>query len=102
MCIRDRYRIVAYLDDAETRAMGIEIMAARVGLTAAEYEPFLAGTRILSRQEAISFLVDKPGFQSVYGSTRISDSFNVKYEAYAEPQIIEQYIDASLTLPVGH
>jgi NitT/TauT family transport system substrate-binding protein len=96
------YRIVAYLDDAETRAMGIEIMAARVGLTAAEYEPFLAGTRILTRQEAISFLVDKPGFESVYGSTRISDSFNVKYEAYAEPQIIEQYIDTSLTLPVGH
>jgi len=96
------YRIVAYLDDTETRAKGIEIMAARVGLTPMEYEPFLAGTRILSRQEAISYLVDKPGFESLYGSTRISDSFNVKYEAYSEPQIIEQYIDPSLTLSVGY
>lgn len=96
------YRIVAYLDDTETRAKGIEIMAARVGLTPTEYEPFLAGTRILSRQEAISYLVDKPGFESLYGSTRISDSFNVKYEAYSEPQIIEQYIDPSLTLSVGY
>lgn len=95
------YRIVDYLEDPETRGQAIEIMAARVGLSAEEYEPFLAGTRILSREEAVAFFADKPGFQSVYGSTRISDDFNVKYQAYSEPQKIEQYIDPSLTSQGG-
>jgi NitT/TauT family transport system substrate-binding protein len=92
------YRIVAYLEDSETRAEAIEVMAARVGLSAQEYTPFLAGTRILSRQEAMTVLIDKPGFGSLYGSTRIADNFNVKYEAYSASQSIEQYIDPNLTM----
>ena len=70
------------------------------GLSPGEYEPFLAGTKILTRQEAAAFFEDKEGFQSLYGSTRISDAFNVKYQAYSEPQVVEDYIDASLTIPV--
>ena len=93
------YRIVDYIEDPATRANAIEIMAARVGLSAEEYEPFLAGTRILSREEATAYFVDKPGFKSLYGSTRIADAFNIKYQAYSEPQTIEQYIDSGLTLP---
>ena len=93
------YRIVEYIENPATRANAIEIMAARVGLSAEEYEPFLAGTRILNREEAMAYFVDKPGFQSLYGSTRISDAFNVKYQAYSEPQVIEQYIDSGLTVP---
>jgi NitT/TauT family transport system substrate-binding protein len=93
------YRIVDYIEDPATRANAIEIMAARVGLSAAEYEPFLAGTRLLSREQATAYFADKPGFASLYGSTRIADAFNVKYQAYSEPQIIEQYIDAGLTMP---
>ena len=93
------YRIVDYIADPATRANAIEIMAARVGLSAEEYEPFLAGTRILSREEATDYFVDKSGFASLYGSTRISDAFNVKYQAYSEPQVIEQYIDSGLTMP---
>ena len=95
------YKIVAYLEDPATRDKAIEIMAARVGLSAEEYEPFLAGTKILNRQEAMTFFADKPGFASLYGSTRISDEFNVKYQAYSEPQKIEQYIDSGLTEPSG-
>lgn len=91
------YRIVDYINDPATRGKALEIMAARVGLTAEEYEPFLAGTRILTRAEAAAFFEDKPGFESLYGSTRISDDFNVKYQAYSDPQVIEDYIDGSLT-----
>jgi NitT/TauT family transport system substrate-binding protein len=93
------YRIVEYMNNPDTRAEAIEIMAARVGLSAEEYEPFLAGTRILNREEASKYFIDKPGFDSLYGSTRISDAFNVKYQAYKEPQPIERYIDPSLTIP---
>lgn len=92
------YRVVDYINDPATRDAAVEIMAARVGLTPEEYQPFLAGTRILSREEAASLLVDKPGFQSLYGSSRISDAFNVKYKAYSEAQVIEDYIDPGLIL----
>jgi NitT/TauT family transport system substrate-binding protein len=95
------YKIVAYLEDPATRGKAIEIMAARVGLSAQEYEPFLAGTKILNREEAMAFFANKPGFDSLYGSTRISDEFNVKYQAYSEPQKVEQYIDSGLTAPAG-
>jgi NitT/TauT family transport system substrate-binding protein len=85
----------------QARHKAIEIMAARVGLSAQEYEPFLAGTKILNREEAMAFFANKPGFDSLYGSTRISDEFNVKYQAYSEPQKVEQYIDSGLTAPAG-
>ncbi len=91
------YKIVDYINNPATRDKAIEIMAARVGLSAEEFEPFLAGTKILTRAEAAAFFEDKPGFQSLYGSTRISDAFNVKYQAYSDPQVVEDYIDGSLT-----
>ncbi len=92
------YRVVDYLSDPDTREDAVAIMAARVGLTADEYRPFLDGTRILTRTEASELLDDDDGFRSVYGSTRISDEFNVKYGAYGDPQPIERYIDPSLTM----
>ena len=95
------YRIFDFLENPATRDQAIDIMAARVGLSAEEYEPFLAGTRLLSREEAMTFFADKPGFGSLYGSTRISDDFNVKYQAYSEPQKIEQYIYPGLTAEGG-
>ena len=91
------YRVVDYLNDPATREDAVAIMAARVGLSADEYRPFLDGTRILTREEASELLGDADGFESLYGSTRISDEFNVKYGAYAQPQPVERYIDPSLT-----
>ncbi|MEQ8937173.1 MAG: ABC transporter substrate-binding protein, partial [Gammaproteobacteria bacterium] len=38
------------------------------------------------------------GFGSLYGSSSISDDFNLKYEVYSEPQDIDSYIDSSLTM----
>ncbi|MBO6557996.1 MAG: ABC transporter substrate-binding protein [Pseudomonadales bacterium] len=92
------YQVVDFLMQPETQAEATAIMAARVGLTAEEYLPFMAGTKILTRDEAAALLKDAEGFKSVYSSTQISDDFNVKYGAYAEPQNIDRYIDPSLTL----
>ena len=73
-------------------------MAARVGLSPAEYEPILAGTKILSLEEAKAAFAKGEGFSSLYGSSKISDDFNVKYEVYAEPMDVDSYIDPSITL----
>ena len=90
------YKAVAYLKDPATREEAISIMAARVGLESAQYEQFIAGTRILTLEEVKQFLPQEQGFRSLYGSSKISDDFNVANDVYAEPQNIDAYIDTSL------
>lgn len=92
------YQIVDYINDPATQEDALAIMAARVGLTPAEYKPFLSGTKILTLDEAKSFLEKGDGFTSLYGSSKISDDFNLKYEVYGEAQDIDSYIDSSITL----
>ena len=92
------YKIVDYIYDPATQADAVSIMAARVGLSAEEYKPFLEGTKILTLPEAKSFLEKGEGFTSLYGSSRIADDFNLKYEVYTEAQDIDSYIDPSITL----
>ena len=90
------YRAVAYLKDPKTADDAVKIMAARVGLSPEEYKPFLKGTNILTREEANKFMVKGEGFKSIYGSSKISDDFNVANKVYAKPEVIEDYIDGSL------
>ena len=92
------YQVVDYILDPATQGDAVEIMAARVGLSAEEYLPFLAGTKILTLEEAKKHMAMGDGFESLYGSSKISDDFNVAYEAYGEPLDIDAYIDTSLTM----
>lgn len=92
------YRCVDYIYDPKTQDDAVSIMAARVGLSAEEYKPFLKGTKILTLDEAKTFFKKGDGFKSLYGSSKIADDFNIKYEVYGEPQAIDSYIDGSLTL----
>lgn len=92
------YRVVDYILDPATQDDAVSIMAARVGLSAEEYLPLLQGTKILTLEEAKAIFAEGEGFGSLYGSSKISDEFNLTYEVYAEPQDIDAYIDPSLTL----
>ncbi|MEM9257752.1 MAG: ABC transporter substrate-binding protein [Pseudomonadota bacterium] len=92
------YRVVDYIADEKTRPDALNIMAARVGLTADEYAPLLLGTRLLTLEEAKAVFGKADGFASLYGSTKISDEFNIKYEVYDTPQDIDAYIDPSITM----
>ena len=83
MCIRDR-------PDA------VKIMAARVGVKPEAYLPLLKGTKLLSLAEAKKVFVKADGFKSLYGSTKISDDFNVKYGVYKKPMDIQKTIDPTL------
>ncbi len=90
-------RVISYLNDPKTRNDAITIMSARVGLTPAAYLPLLAGTRILTQDEIKKVFVKTEGFRSIYGSSRIVDSFNVKYDIYKTAQDVDKAIDPSLT-----
>lgn len=91
------YRVVDYLNDPATREDAIKIMAARVGLSPAEYKTFIDGTRILTLEEAKQHFRKGEGFTSLYGSSRISDDFNVANQVYGAPEGVDSYIDPSLT-----
>ena len=90
------YRAVDYLYDPATHEDAVKIMAARVGLKADEYKKFIKGTKILTLAEAKKYMAKGDGFKSVYGSTKISDDFNVANKVYDKPQDVDSYIDPSL------
>ncbi|MDX1692855.1 MAG: ABC transporter substrate-binding protein [Ketobacteraceae bacterium] len=90
------YKAVDYLMDPKTREDAIKIMAARVGIPPEEYKTFLSGTKIMKLEEALKYADKGKGFKSIYGSTKISDDFNVANKVYSEPQDVDSYIDMSL------
>ena len=92
------YRIVDFLYDPQTQPEAISIMAARVGLPPEQYKPFLEGTKILTLDEAKGVMTKADGLGSVYGSSAVSDDFNVKYEIYEAPAPIDNYIDPAIIL----
>ena len=93
------YRVVAYMKDPANKAEMLKILAARVQLDPKTYEPLLAGTYILSLDEAIGVFTGSKdqGLKSLAGSDAVVDAFNVKYKIYEKPEAKPSYHDASLT-----
>ncbi len=92
------YKVVDYINDEKTRPDALSIMSARVGLKPEEYAPILAGTKLIKLDAAKAFFSQAEGFKSLYGSSKISDDFNLKYDVYKKPQDLQSYIDPSITL----
>ncbi len=91
------YQVVDYLKDEDNWDEALGILAARVQVDPSEYEPFFAGTYILSLDEALKVWEEAEGLGSIYGSTDYVNKFNVKYEAYEEALDFKSYLDPSLT-----
>ena len=89
-------RVVAYINDPKTQPDAVKIMAARSGVTAAEYLPLLKGTHLLSLDEGRKAFVKATGYQSIYGSTEIVNTFNWYNKVYPISQNVNSYIDPSL------
>ena len=91
------YRVVDFIKDEDKTDEVLAILSARVKVTPDEYEPFLDGTYILSLDEALKVWDVGDGLGSIYGSSKFSDDFNVKYEVYADPVDFNSYLDPALT-----
>jgi NitT/TauT family transport system substrate-binding protein len=91
-------RVVNYINDPNTQPDAIQILAARVGLTPAQYQPLLAGTHLLGIAEARKVFARGESLASLYGSSKNADAFNVQYHVYKQPQNIDSYIEPALTL----
>lgn len=91
------YRVVDFIKDPKHYDEAIEIMSSRVGLSPDEYKGFVDGTKILTLEEAKKHFQKGSGFSSLYGSTQLSDDFNVANKVYDTPQDVNAYIDPSIT-----
>jgi NitT/TauT family transport system substrate-binding protein len=89
-------RVVHYINDPKTQDDAVKIMAARSGLEPAAYKPILAGTHLLDGAAGKEVFKKADGLDSLYGSTKVADEFNVKNGVYKQPQDIDSYIDPSL------
>src|SRR6266545_4390480 len=84
--IRVWNRIVTFVMDPMNKDEAVKIMAARAGVTPAEYATYLPGTRFLSPEAALARFEKKEGLDSLYGSGQVADAFNVANKVYAQPQ----------------
>lgn len=92
------YRVVDYLKDPANEEEALKIMSSRSGVTPKEYAEFMKGVHFLSKDETKKVLVKSETFESLYGSTKIVDQFNIANKIYAKPQDIDSYIDPSIML----
>ena len=88
-------KVVKYINDPKTQPDALKIMSARVGLTPETYKPLLGGTKLLDLKEIAKVFKKGDGLTSMYGSTKVSDDFNVANAVYKEHQDLAAYIDPS-------
>lgn len=89
-------KISEYMANEDNLDDALAILAERVGVKPAEYEPLLDGTKILSPKEALKVWEKADGLGSIYGSTKVVDEFNVKFKVYEKPTDIDSYLDPTL------
>ena len=90
------YRISDFVRDPQTQPEAAGIMAAKVGVKAEEYAAAIPGTYFLSLADAKKRFQKGPGLESLYGSSRVANEFNVANQVYKESQAVDDYIDPSL------
>ena len=88
-------KVVAYINDPKTQPDAVKIMAARSGVSPAQYLPLLKGTKLLSLAEGRKVYVKGTGFGSLYASTKTVNDFNVANGVYKAPENIDAYLDPS-------
>jgi NitT/TauT family transport system substrate-binding protein len=89
------FQIVDFMNDPSNKQEVLEILSARVQIKPDEYEPLLNGTRILTLAENKERFKDAEGLESVVGSSRIVNEFNVANEVYKTKEKVEDYLDSS-------
>ena len=90
-------KVVHYVNDPKTQDDAVKIMAARVEMTPADFQPLLKGTHLIDVAEGKKTFKKADGLTSLYGSTKIADGFNVDNDVYKKAQDVNSYIDPSLT-----
>jgi NitT/TauT family transport system substrate-binding protein len=95
------FRTMQFITSPATRDEAITIMAARVNVSPEDYARSLGGTHLLDLAGNLKHLAPGEGLDSVHGSNKTVDAFNVKYKVYEQPQDLDAYVDDSLVKEVA-
>lgn len=94
-------KTVDFIKDEKTREEAVKIMAAHVQVNPKEYGKNMKGTYLLDLAENLKHYEKGDGLDSVYGSSKIANDFNVKHAVYKDSQPIDAYFDSSLIKEVA-
>jgi NitT/TauT family transport system substrate-binding protein len=89
-------RVAKYVNDPANLEDAAKIMSARVNLTPDQYKPLMKGTHIMDLAEAKKHWAKAEGLESVYGSSKIVDDFNVKNTVYKTAMAVDEYLNPAL------
>jgi NitT/TauT family transport system substrate-binding protein len=78
--------------DPKTQADAVAIMAAKVGVKPADYAAAIPGTHFTSLAESKKHFQKGKTFESLYGSTKVANDFNVANKVYKDSQVPDEYI----------
>jgi NitT/TauT family transport system substrate-binding protein len=87
------FKCLDYINDPKTQMESFQIMSARDGLKPEALKALWNGARVLTLEESKHAMEDRPGLDSVYGSSRNADAFNVANSIYKDHQNVDRYID---------
>ncbi|HVZ70761.1 MAG TPA: ABC transporter substrate-binding protein [Polyangia bacterium] len=90
-------KIEEFVADPKNKDEAVKIMAGRAGVPPEEYAKFLPGTHFLSPKEALKRFESKDTLDTLLGSGKVADAFNVANKVYKDPQPVATYIDGSLS-----
>jgi NitT/TauT family transport system substrate-binding protein len=90
------YRISDFVRDPKTQAEAVAIMAAKVGVAPEEYAANIPGTKFLSAADAKKVFTKGDTLESIYGSTKTADEFNVANKVYKDAQSVDDYVFADI------
>ncbi|HEX9620088.1 MAG TPA: ABC transporter substrate-binding protein [Polyangiaceae bacterium] len=94
--VKTWFKVADFLEDEKNLDDAAKIMAARVGLEPDAYKQLMGGTFFLDLQGNRKHFKKGEGFESLYGSSKIVDDFNVKNGVYKTPMPYQEYFDPSL------
>jgi NitT/TauT family transport system substrate-binding protein len=86
------FKTVEFIKNPATHDEAVKIMAARVNVKPEEYARSMEGTHLLDLEANLKALKEGDGFDSVYGSSKVANAFNLKYGVYKESQDIKSYV----------
>jgi NitT/TauT family transport system substrate-binding protein len=95
------FRVAAYLKDDKNIDDAAKIMSARVGLTPDAYKKLMIGTAFQDLTGDLLHFKKGDSLDSIYGSGKIVDEFNVKNKVYKTPMKFEEYLDPSIVEEIG-
>ena len=95
------FKTVTFINDPKTRDEAVKIMADRVQVEPKDYEPNLKGTALLDLAANLKAYEKSDSLDSVYGSSKVADTFNTKHGVYKDAQDVNAYLDPSLVTEVA-